>query len=393
MHNTLPISAPISVSTDRRYRVAFVLTMLGSVHRFTLLRRFMEREKDLSCHWIPVYMWKEAQPLFRFLPHASASRIYSMLETKAIFVEKALDAVVFHAYAPHLIFTWYKWILRRRTLVVWYRDDPPIGDRMLSVLGIVTPGGLRGWVRARIWQATFTRTDLIVARCTYTKQLLVDKCGVPAERIRVLHVGVDLDRWPHIARSSRSSGQPVKILFVGGEFWRKGGDITMHVFRDYFSEQCELHLVTNQVEEVHKALGQGAPSKLGERVHVHDHVAAESAELRQLYQEADVFVLPTRADIAPFVILEAMASSLPVISTRIGGIPELMEEGVTGYLIEPNDPNGLRIAIQKLINNPQLRLRLGEAGRRRVEQSFDASVNMHQLADQIRQTVDRGRQS
>ena len=84
----------------------------------------------------------------------------------------------------------------------------------------------------------------------------------------------------------------------------------------------------------------------------------------------------------PTVILEAMASARPVISTRVTGIPEMVEDGVTGFVTEPGDPESLAGAIARLIEDPPLARRMGEAGRRRAEERFSLSTNvglLHEL--------------
>jgi glycosyltransferase involved in cell wall biosynthesis len=99
-------------------------------------------------------------------------------------------------------------------------------------------------------------------------------------------------------------------------------------------------------------------------------------------QEADIFVLPSviaengRRDVTPNVILEAMAMQLPVVSTTVAGIPELVEDGVTGLLVPPGDETALAAAILRLAGDPSLRESLGRNGRRAVEERFDIRKNV-----------------
>jgi glycosyltransferase involved in cell wall biosynthesis len=96
-------------------------------------------------------------------------------------------------------------------------------------------------------------------------------------------------------------------------------------------------------------------------------------EFRARLSELDVFVLPTRGDNLPVSILEAMARGLPVISTRVGGIPELVEDGATGYLVEPDDVQGLGEAIGKLAADPARREAFGRAGAEKLAREFSAT--------------------
>ena len=95
-------------------------------------------------------------------------------------------------------------------------------------------------------------------------------------------------------------------------------------------------------------------------------------DLRDRLLELDAFVLPTRADNLPVAILEAMAVGLPVVATRVGGVPELVIDGETGYLVDPDDPRELARAVDAVIVDPARHRRLGEAGAARVSAHFEA---------------------
>ena len=103
----------------------------------------------------------------------------------------------------------------------------------------------------------------------------------------------------------------------------------------------------------------------------------------QHYADADIFVLPSISEGSPKVIPEAMAKGLPIIATRVGGLPELIENGVNGILIEPHDAVSLSDAIEYLATNPIMRQSMGEASLDKAEE-FTLEVQMERFADFIK---------
>ena len=105
---------------------------------------------------------------------------------------------------------------------------------------------------------------------------------------------------------------------------------------------------------------------IGDRV----HLLGERRDVPELLARADVFVLSSASEGMPVSVLEAMAAGLPVVGSKVGGIPELVVDGETGLLVEPGDPDELAAAIGRLAADPELRRQLGEAGRERAQGRF-----------------------
>jgi glycosyltransferase involved in cell wall biosynthesis len=121
------------------------------------------------------------------------------------------------------------------------------------------------------------------------------------------------------------------------------------------------------------------------RLHLEDAVLFEGAvnqdRIRDLYATADVFALASFAEGIPVVLMEAMAMEIPCVSTWITGIPELIRDEVDGLLVPPSDVDALASAIARLMDDSDLRLRLGKAGRRRVIDKYNLRQNIAHLAD------------
>ena len=102
--------------------------------------------------------------------------------------------------------------------------------------------------------------------------------------------------------------------------------------------------------------------------------------------ELDVVALPSWTEGLPLVVLEAMAHARPVVATPVGGTPEVVLDGETGLLVPPRDPRALAAALQRLVDDADLRRRLGEAGKRRAVERFSAGAmtsRMLELYDEV----------
>jgi glycosyltransferase involved in cell wall biosynthesis len=104
------------------------------------------------------------------------------------------------------------------------------------------------------------------------------------------------------------------------------------------------------------------------------------SELFRLYREADVFVLPSFHEGIPHVILEAMANSMPIVSTTVGSIPEVITDGIEGILLAPGDPESLAQALQHLVSHPEIAARMGKAAFQKASQyEADALARSHRV--------------
>jgi glycosyltransferase involved in cell wall biosynthesis len=106
----------------------------------------------------------------------------------------------------------------------------------------------------------------------------------------------------------------------------------------------------------------------------------QCSDVGLVYDACDVFVLSSLCEACPYALLEAMAHELPVVATRVGGVPEIVVDGETGFLAAPRDAESLAGALAKLIDSPELRRRQGQAARERVVKHF------HE-ADMVRRTI------
>ncbi|MGE5595016.1 MAG: glycosyltransferase family 4 protein [Hyphomicrobiales bacterium] len=185
--------------------------------------------------------------------------------------------------------------------------------------------------------------------------------GFPDSRIRVLPPGIDLERWAPVARAPRPPERPLRLLFVGGDFARKGGDLVVDAVLGPLRGRAELDIVTRD----------DVPEAPGVRVH---RATPNSPELRALYANADLFVLPTRAECFGIATVEAMASGLPVIMGDVGGARDIVQDGRTGWLIPP-DAEALRDRLERAFRQPARLAAMGARARKVACERFDGARN------------------
>lgn len=200
---------------------------------------------------------------------------------------------------------------------------------------------------------------------------VIDSYEIPPKKVTVIPPPALLDFFTGIAPRQLSTQKLPRLLFVGNDFVRKGGEDLLQVFLESFSEICELDIVTNASVDF--------PARPNLRIH--RGIRPLSPEILQLYQKADVFVMPTHEDVYGLVYIEAMAAGLPCIGTTVMGVPELVQDGVNGFTIPPGDREALRQALFKLIDNPDLRLSMGLAGKQIAQSKFDAISNCKKIAE------------
>jgi glycosyltransferase involved in cell wall biosynthesis len=219
----------------------------------------------------------------------------------------------------------------------------------------------------------------VVTFSEFARGQMIALHGLAPERVSVIPPGLPPGLFAPRAMRQTEPDAPVRVLFVGGEFERKGGRDLVAVFTALASPNAELHVVTRNAADVPRH----------PRIVVHPDVTANSPRWRELYERADIFALPTYRDGFGLAFVEAMWAGLPVLGTTYAPVPEIVKEGVTGLLVRPGDRVALAAALARLIADPGLRVRLGAAGARRAADSFDASRNATRLAEVFHRVAGR----
>ncbi len=211
---------------------------------------------------------------------------------------------------------------------------------------------------------TLRQAQRVIA-ITRSEAMYLRSLGVQSQRITIIPNGINLaDFEGKIKRISKR--ESASILYVGRVYPEQKGLETLIRSISLISPSKRPYV--NIVGEDWG--GSARILNLANKLNVQDRVKLlgrlDSDELVQAYNSADLFVMPSLFEPFGIVLLEAMASGLPVVASRVGGIPEVVEEGKTALLVAPGNPEELQMAIEELLADDRLRRAMGHAGRERA---------------------------
>jgi glycogen synthase len=282
-----------------------------------------------------------------------------------------VDADVVHAH------TWYAdmggvWVrtLHRIPLIVTLHSLEPLRPWKADQLG--SGYLLSTWIE----RTAVESADRVIAVSNGMREDILRHFRVDPRRVVVIHNGIDPDRFRRTERRDALERRGVRapyVLFVGRITDQKG---IFHLLEAADKLPADVQVVlcasapdTPEIEErLRRAVSQRPNVRwIAEMVPVD--------EVIQLYSGAAVFACPSVYEPFGIINLEAMACETPVVASAVGGILEVVEDGVTGILVEPARPDALAAALRRLLDDPRLARSMGQAGRRRVEERFSwASV-------------------
>lgn len=195
-------------------------------------------------------------------------------------------------------------------------------------------------------------------------------------RMHIVHCGVNPDEFKVVSHQ----GIGHRLLYVGRLATTKGLPVLLEslaILRFTFPNV----VLTVVGDGADKYLLQEVASTLGIGDAINFVGYQSQSKVREYMQHTDVLVLPSFAEGVPVVLMEAMATAVPVVATRIAGINELIEHGVSGYLVPPGDVDSLTKAIENLLRDDQLRMAFGRVGRATVEKEFNIETEVAHLFD------------
>ena len=207
---------------------------------------------------------------------------------------------------------------------------------------------------AALERRVYQRADVVIAKSEWAAESVLVDYGIDPLKVRVHAFGI----LPGPEPMPRPLPRPT-LVFVGTTLARKGGLALVDVWRRSLRDRADLVLVTK--DEVRPEPG----------LRVINDIEVGDGRIGRILEEATVFAFPSTMDASPHVVFEAMAHGLPVVVCRSGGMPEQVIDGHTGFVVAPDDPQALAVALAKLVDDRELAGAMGAAARVEVLRHFD----------------------
>jgi len=295
---------------------------------------------------------------------------YVSWQTAQPFLAKPYDMLLVNSWEN---VTGFREVARRVPAAAVMDNNPGTVNSQLRERG---KGGWQRTVSNALHAAPFRRAvaefDYLLPMGSDCLDSLVEDFGCDRTRCHVMLVPQDLDLW-HPAPSKTSSG-PLRLLFVGNDFDRKGGEFLLNLYSNHLADNCRLTIVCNDPAVSTRRFPEG--------VTVLRSLSFE--QLLDTYHQSDVFVFPTHQDFMPQVLAEALATGVPCISNDVGGIRDLVRTGETGFLMSRADPAELWAQrIRELDGNRVELARLSAGARKFAEENLGLPQFEKLIADII----------
>ena len=240
-------------------------------------------------------------------------------------------------------------------------------------------GALQSWLtsplRRRLARLAMKPAHRVVAVWSAGRDLLAQL--VPADRVRLIDNGVRTELFSRAPDAGRALP---RVLYAGLLTPRKG-------LLDLLAASTLLHErgIAHELVLVGGTPDEGGDAEAVVRSAANGHARLlgprEPELMPSVYADADVFCLPSWWEAMPLSVLEAMAAGLPVVASDVGDIGRAVDDGETGFLVPPREPQALAQALEKLLTDPALRRRMGDAGQVRVGERFSAEATVRSIAE------------
>lgn len=234
----------------------------------------------------------------------------------------------------------------------------------------------RSLLRYRSSQA-LDRADIVTAVSGYTAQLVKKFYSTRKLSLEVIPNGVDIDEFYYV--NTREAKRKPRILFSGNPLPRKGLDAIVYVV-SALRQQADF-FITGGLRGISNLSNLDSVQALG---------GVDHKLMPKVYADSDIFFFPSLREGMSLSLLEAMASGLPVVTTNVSSMPELIDEGRGGFLLNPFDYEGMKKCLGRLISEPSLRQEMGDYNREKVVSNYSKAKMLSHYDEVFSHTASKG---
>jgi glycosyltransferase involved in cell wall biosynthesis len=226
----------------------------------------------------------------------------------------------------------------------------------------------------RYFKQLFEHSDIVISLSEYAKKKIIE--FAPSANIVVVPNSIAL---PNLGKELKNEGKTtgIQLSFLGHIKEQKGIFDLLKVVRKLIDERLDVRLSIGGYGELDRLMREIAALGLKDRVEYLGWISEEKRD--SLLRKTDILVLPSYGEGMPMTILEAMSHAVPVVSTPVGGTPELVVDGETGYLVKPGDLENLYNKISELISDKEKRKQFGYRGRQIIEKNHNLDINVQKI--------------
>jgi glycosyltransferase involved in cell wall biosynthesis len=350
-------------------------TLLGNKASAYRITEALAKVRDVE----PTYVLQEVSDYDTFappwwMPPTNFCRDRYMVRKKARkFLDEKFDLLLVNCWEFVVVFSE---IAERVPAAAFFDAVPATMEAQLR------DRGFNNWKRAlsyaihhRAFGKAAKNFDLFLPMGSDCADSLNQDYGISRGRCFITLVPQETKCWTPGPRS-HTSPSPIRLLFVGNDFRRKGGDFVLHLYANYLAGQCALTLVSNDPILATRQLPSGATWLRGK---VRD-------QMLDVYRQSDVLLLPTHQDFVPQVVGEALAVGLPCIVSNVGGLRDLVRDGENGFLLAREAPARLWAdRIQSLAADRNELIRMSGCARRFAEEM----LSLERFESLIAKVIDR----
>ncbi len=343
----------------------------GHVTNYRNLRAVTERDPDIRADWHELHYHKPGGRIERGLAWVPSSYVRGVARGTWE-ARKALRGPRPQALLSNASVGVFLTDAFRETPTMLDFDCTPRQIDQMPAYGVNRDVPALSALKWRLSRRMYQSAARLQAWSHWAARSVIEDYGADPARVHINPPGIDLTFWT----PGPSRREPTRrVLFVGGDFRRKGGDMILDWHRER-RDDTELHLVTRESVEA------------ATNVFVYPDMRPNTPELRRLYHECDLFALPSRGECFGIATVEAMGAGMPVVVSDVGGTADIVEDGANGLIVPGGDGAALGRALDALLADGARRRAMAARSRQIAQDRFDMTCNARRTLDALKALAD-----